>query len=173
MTTESTIARDAALSCEAKKHAYRQTQDGVVISFVLHPQEVPDGLALAPLGTRFSLVVVEIGDDEQPVKNVAANGSQAATREVVAGDTAPSPARRPFTSLPLPQQAALLCQDKVFWSFIREEWDRECLSELEATDLLYERYQIESRRDIKAGTRPASEFVNDREQFLAWKLVAA
>jgi hypothetical protein len=59
-------ARAAALSCEAKKHAYRQTQDGVVVSFVLHPQEVPDGLAISALGTRYMLALVEVDENEQP-----------------------------------------------------------------------------------------------------------
>ena len=65
--TVSDQALENAMHCEAKKHAYRQTQDGVVVSFVLHPHEVPDGLATAPLGSRYVLALVQIGDDEQPV----------------------------------------------------------------------------------------------------------
>ena len=38
---------------EAKKHAFRQTQDGVVISFVLHPNDISPELAAAPLGTQY------------------------------------------------------------------------------------------------------------------------
>jgi uncharacterized OB-fold protein len=60
------IARLNATHCEAKKHAYRQTQDGVVVSFVLHPQDMPEGLATAPLGTRYVLAFVELNDDETP-----------------------------------------------------------------------------------------------------------
>lgn len=38
---------------EAKKHSYRQTQDGVVVSFVIHPHDVTPEFAAAPLGTIF------------------------------------------------------------------------------------------------------------------------
>lgn len=66
MADQPTIARAAALHVEAKKHGYRQTQDGVVVSFVLHPQEIPDALATAALGTRYMLAMVEIGDNDEP-----------------------------------------------------------------------------------------------------------
>lgn len=56
-----------AVHCEALKVAYRQTKDGLVVSFVIHPNDMPDALAVAPLGTRYMLVVSQIGDDEQPV----------------------------------------------------------------------------------------------------------
>jgi hypothetical protein len=59
-------ARAAASHCEGKKHAYRQTQDGVVIAFLLHPSEIPATLALDPLGTRYLIALVPVGDDEQP-----------------------------------------------------------------------------------------------------------
>lgn len=49
---------------ECKKHAYRQTQDGVVISFVVHPNDVTPDLASAPLGTRYMAVLVELNDNE-------------------------------------------------------------------------------------------------------------
>lgn len=58
--------RSVALHCEVVKYAYRQSKDGIVLSLVIHPQSVPDALAVAPLGTRYQLAMVEIGDDELP-----------------------------------------------------------------------------------------------------------
>jgi len=112
-------ARAAALSCEAKKHAYRQTQDGVVVSFVLHPQEVPDGLAISPLGTRYSLVVVEIGDDEQP-----RGGDPGADRiEKTPGPAAsPDRARKSWDEMSPAQQAGVLCADASFQKFLKETY---------------------------------------------------
>ena len=49
---------------ECKKHAYRQTQDGLVISFVVHPNDITPELASAPLGTRYAAVLLELTDDE-------------------------------------------------------------------------------------------------------------
>jgi len=60
-------AVDAAIHCEMKKVAYRQTKDGIVISFVLHPQEVPSELSTSHIGARYIAALVEIGDDEMPI----------------------------------------------------------------------------------------------------------
>jgi hypothetical protein len=52
---------------EAKKIAYRQSRDGLVVSFVIHPNDMPDALAVAPLGQRYMLALAAIGDDEKPI----------------------------------------------------------------------------------------------------------
>lgn len=61
-----TIAREAAINCEVKLYAFRKTRDGTIVSFVVHPQEIPDKLATANIGDRFVVAMVAIGDDEQP-----------------------------------------------------------------------------------------------------------
>lgn len=66
MIDPAAVARENAVHCEARKIAFRQTKDGVVISFVLHPDEVPNSLATAALGTRYVLALVELNDDETP-----------------------------------------------------------------------------------------------------------
>lgn len=86
--------------CEAKKHGYRQTQDGIVVSFVLHPEEVPDDLALAALGTRYMLVFTRIGDDEEPQPPEVKRPG------------------RPFHTLPRSQQAGILCNDETFQQWV-------------------------------------------------------
>jgi hypothetical protein len=68
MTDTATAAREAAMNCEAKFYAFRKTKDGTIVSFVLHPQDVPDGLATAEIGARFVLALVEIGEDEKPLR---------------------------------------------------------------------------------------------------------
>src|SRR5271166_1040039 len=60
-------ARAASLCFEAVKMSYRQTRDGFVISLVIHPDEMPDALATAPLGSRWAVAMVRRGDDELPV----------------------------------------------------------------------------------------------------------
>lgn len=52
---------------EAKKHAIRQTQDGWVVSFIVHPNDMSSDFATAPLGTRYMVGFAAIGDDEQPI----------------------------------------------------------------------------------------------------------
>ena len=45
---------------EAKLLGFRRTQDGVVVSYVVHPSDVSAELAIAPLGTRYMVAVAEI-----------------------------------------------------------------------------------------------------------------
>lgn len=51
---------------EGKKHAIRQTQDGWVVSFVVHPNDMTPEFAASPLGTRLMIGYAEIGEDEEP-----------------------------------------------------------------------------------------------------------
>ena len=120
--------------CEAKKHGYRQTQDGIVVSFVLHPNEVPDDLALAALGTRYMLAFTRIGDDEEPqvpeVKRPA----------------------RAFASLPRSQQAGILCNDETFQCWARKQglelhWGY-VTGEPGARQFVIDQCKVNSRREL-------------------------
>lgn len=105
---------------EAKKHAYRQTQDGVVVSFVVHPNELHAGFAVAPLGTRYMVVAVEITDDEQPLPPGASNGTAVRSSADAGTPTpsklagAPGGAKRERA---LPEKVGMRCNDKRF-----QEW---------------------------------------------------
>jgi hypothetical protein len=145
------IARKVALHCEAKKHAYRQTQDGVVVSFVLHPQEVPGGLATAPLGTRYMLALAEIGDDEQPVERPA-----------------------PVKPHSFAQRAGILCNEKSFWTFLNEEHFQgrpEITEEAFATNYLRAHCEVQSRKDLIEGTPAGDKFRDLAAEYDAWKRV--
>ncbi len=75
-----------SVHCEARKVAYRQTKEGLVVAFVIHPNDMPDALAVAPLGQRYMLALAAIGDDEQPL------GTETFRKEVVP-DNQPQPSR--------------------------------------------------------------------------------
>ncbi len=120
--------------CEAKKHAYRQTKDGIVVSFVLHPNEVPDDLALAPLGARYMLGLARVGDDEEP-------------QEPEQKPEKPKRPGRPFADMPASQQAGMLCNDPVF-----QQWA--CPGDPcpeSARDLILLDCQITSRKHLDGG----------------------
>lgn len=131
---------------EAKKHAYRQTQDGIVISFVCHPSDLAAALALAPLGTRYMVAVAEIGDDEKPV------------------EPAPAKERKPFDSLPLSQQAAIRCQDNDFKLYLGVN------NAEEAAQKLREFCRIGSRSELDDPTkeRPRHDFLAMQDHYQAW-----
>lgn len=107
---------------EAKKHAYRQTQDGIVVSFVVHPNDVSAAIAMAPLGTRFMVAFAEIGDDEDPV---AQRIERLTPNHEVPGSTPGGVAKssngkdkRRFADLPASQQAGMRCGEGLFHKFL-------------------------------------------------------
>lgn len=133
MSNAAAQAKANALSVEVKKHAYRQTQDGIVISFVMHPNDVSPDLAAAALGTRYMAALVEIGDDEQPVEK---------PKE-----------RQRFDTLPAGQQAAMRCNEMSFWRFL--EWkldlrDKSVTDEECAAGFLRAHFKIDSRTKLNA-----------------------
>lgn len=91
---------------EAKKHAFRQTQEGVVISFVLHPNDVTPELAAAPLGTILEIAYREPGEEpETPVAELV--------------KPKPAKERRPWDTMSRAQQSGVLCADRQFQQWLR------------------------------------------------------
>lgn len=188
--------RDNAMHCEAKKHAFRQTQDGVVVSFVLHPQEVPSGLTLAALGTRYMLALVEIGDNDQPV---AGAGSRPASRSIAneqraeqrhpggedevspkathpqigaaASSDKPAPGK-PHTSwhdMSPAQQAGILCNEPAFARFLKEQHG-EVFSDTDGDPArcVREICGVTSRSQIVPGTGAAATWRILAADYRAW-----
>ncbi len=60
--------RDAALHFEAVKIALTQDKNGLVLKLSLHPEDTPKDMILSPLGTRYMVAMVQLGDDEKPIK---------------------------------------------------------------------------------------------------------
>lgn len=50
--------------CEVVMCAFRKTKDGTVVSFTVHPNDMPELLSNAHVGTRFMLGIVELADNE-------------------------------------------------------------------------------------------------------------
>lgn len=136
-----------AMHCEARKTSYRQTSQGVVISFLLHPSDIPDGLSLAPLGTRFMLAVCEIGDDE---------------RAVAPKEKTP----RSFHDMSFTQQAGMLCTDTAFKRFLTETL---LMPDDNAVAAVKGFCGVASRKDILPNTEAASKWVALVSDYRAWQ----
>jgi hypothetical protein len=143
-------ARNQAISLEAKKDALAQRQNGDwKVSFTVQGIDMDTRLTQAPMGTRYAVVLVEIGDDELPVVGAVAptagrsmamgkraeQGNQGGRhalapddshehREKAAGDD-PTP-RRParekmdWRDLQPAAQAGIRCAEPMFRAFLRE-----------------------------------------------------
>jgi hypothetical protein len=159
----STIARELALNCEAKKHAYRQTQDGVVVSFVLHPQEVPEGLATAPLGTRYILAMAELNDDETPKRREVRPATMSG-EERPAQEPEQAPARARIT---LAQRAGMLCNAPTFHRFLAEQGMTVTNADKAATCMRLI-CGVKSRSEIIQGTPAGQAFEELHAKYTVW-----
>lgn len=127
---------------ECKKHAYRQTQDGVVISFVLHPNDVSAELAAAPLGTRYMIVLVEMNDNE----------------------TAKPPANHK-----LAQQAGILCGEPSFRKFLAKYSENGMPpDEEEAPAIVRELCGVKSRSELDTSQDASRQWHSLKGEYEAW-----
>lgn len=128
---------------EAKKVALKQTKDGMVMSLAIHPDEIPDEIVRDFVGARYMVVMVRIGDDEQPVE------------------------RKPvdkYMSL-----AAMLCRNPEFWEFLYEQGLLMETNEEAATEWLKTYLNVESRKEIK-NHEDAQMLLNTiNREFREWK----
>ena len=80
---------------EGVKTALRQTKDGYSLTLAVHPDELPGDLMRDFVGSRYMVVMVRIGDNEQPIN-----------RELeFPGDHAV-------------KMAGMLCRDSDFWAWL-------------------------------------------------------
>lgn len=169
-------ARELATNCEAKKHGYRQTQDGVVVSFVLHPQQVPETLAIAPLGTRYVLALVEVDDNEEPK-----GGEAAEQRHVDTAPRSPTPAggaHKSWDELSPQQQAGILCNEPPFYSYIynncchpsiHQSVDDASTMQEAAAIIVREYCGVGSRKDIRRGHVSGVHWDDLVSRYRAWQ----
>ena len=63
-----TNIKDASYGFEAIKSVLRQSKDGIVISLVIHPSDVPVPLLSDPIGSRYMVGMARVGDDEEIIE---------------------------------------------------------------------------------------------------------
>jgi hypothetical protein len=77
---------------------------------------------------------------------------------------------RRMDELPLPQQAALMCNSAGFWTFLNERLPRgfRVESAEHAADWLRAKCKVASRAEIKPHTEAGEEFSDIRREYEAW-----
>ena len=137
-----------ALSFEAKRYAFRQSKDGIIVSFVVHPNDLTPELASAPLGTRYMVALAEIGDDEQPKAETPVGWQHIGTprgnaETVTAEHVAPkSDGERAVT------RAVMLAKDPEFQKWIVSA-DGQVADEAGARFMILQTCGIKSRSELK------------------------
>lgn len=114
-------ARNQAISLEAKKDALAQKQSGDwKVSFTVQGIDMDTRLTQAPMGTRYAVVLVEIGDDELPVqKEARAKPDQESPPKHSRPDRA-SREKMDWRDVQPAAQAGIRSNEPAFWAFLRE-----------------------------------------------------
>jgi hypothetical protein len=60
--------KDNSYGFEAIKSVLRQSKDGIVLSLVIHPSDVPIPLLSDPIGSRYMVGMARVGDDEEIIE---------------------------------------------------------------------------------------------------------
>jgi hypothetical protein len=179
MNAIATKARAAAAHCEARKIGYRQSKEGMVVSFAIHPDEMPDSLAVACLGARYMLALVEIGDDEEPVTHAASEMPRETRVEKAPSDaridTNNSAARERFRALGKPEQmvtkCAMLCGTAQFRLWLHNttlDGDFFDTEEEAAIEVRY-RCGIKSRSELASNDRAAAIWQQMVTDYDVWR----
>jgi hypothetical protein len=103
MRTPAEAASANAISLELKKDGLQQRQNGDwMLRFTVAGTDMHQRLATAAMGTRYQCVLVEVGDDEEPIDHNAME-------------------RDKWRAAGPVKQAGIRCTDPVFWAYLSEE----------------------------------------------------
>jgi hypothetical protein len=134
------------LNFEAIKIGLKQSKDGFVLTLAVHPDEIPDELTRDFIGSRYQVVMVRLGDDEQPMSREGEFPGDHAVK-----------------------MAGMLCREKEFWRWLNE---REMLMEMNekaCTEWLTSYLAIESRKELKTNAEARNLFNQLKRSFDAWR----
>jgi hypothetical protein len=157
MRTPAEAASANAISLELKKDGLQQRQNGDwMLRFTVAGVDMHQRLATAVMGTRYQCVLVEVGDDEEPIDHNAME-------------------RDKWRDLGPVTQAGMRCADPVFWAWLEEEGPKgqphECKSNDDAAVIVRMLCNVASRADL---AKPG--FQNERirwydidNAFQAWR----
>lgn len=135
---------------EAIKCSLRQSKDGVVVAFVVQPDDVRPELLSLPVGSRVMIAWSQIGDDEKPVTEPPA--------------TPPKPKRK-FSDMSLPEQAGIRCEDGRFERFLHDMLPDGFVT---AEDAVRALCGIASRRELSTNHAAANKWRAIERDYQQW-----
>lgn len=153
---------------EAIKYSLRQSKDGVVVAFVVQPEDVRPELMALPVGARVMIAWSQIGDDEKPAASVSPTHAKAPERPLPPEPPqAPKPRRR-FDELSLPQQCALRCDDGRFERFLRDTWEDAIEGDEDVASMVRRILKVKSRGELSTDHRAANIWRELDAKFQRW-----
>lgn len=160
--------RSVAINFEAKKVALQQSKDGIMLKLSIHPSDMKEALWQHHIGARYQVVVVEIGDDEQP--KVTEPQPEAPAERATARKTV----KQAWSEMKLSARAGIMCNDPAFWNWAASRENNgfgNVVNAQHAADWLRNRTSVGTRKaydtDSAAGQRYLSierAFYESRER---------
>lgn len=146
---------------EAIKYAYRQSKDGFVLSFVVHPSDMPDELATAAIGSRFMVAFASI-PDTGPKPSLTTGPAEGGAAHKSAATAPPSPK-------PNSTRAVMMARDEQVWRYLESicTFGR-ILNADEAERIIESLCGVTSKAHLNYEPG-ASAFTKLRREFYAWK----
>lgn len=168
------------LLCDAIKIAYRQSKDGFVVSFAIHPQDMPADLANADIGSQWQMRLVELDDNGNPKEVMSDRAVQARPDETtpVLADPSPVTSARAYHPVApekrMTQRAAIMCTQPLFQTWLRQTnsaWAIMNLgtAEQKAAELVRVYCGVPTRKDIVPGSQAARLWDEMLGKFEAWQ----
>lgn len=161
-------ARNLAISLEAKKDALRQMQNGDwKVSFTVQGVDMDARLTQAPMGTRFAMVLVEIGDNEEPVPPKAV--APASPGQVTSKPDRVKREKQNWRDTAPANQAGIRCDDPIFIAFLKEQRPDDWHEAPDAAECVRLICGVQSRTELGINHKARVIWHQLDEQFSAWK----
>ncbi len=126
---------------EAVKISFRQSKDGYIVSFSVHPNDVPASLFTDPVGSRYSVGIVQLDTD-------------------MASKPPPSKAV---------QVAGMLCRNADFRSYLHARYRAPGgMDEEDAASFLHEVLNVQSRAELASKPQAAKTMMEIADEFRTW-----
>lgn len=132
-----------SIQFEAIKTGLRQNKDGYLLSLSIHPDDISDHLVRDFVGARYMVVMVRIGENEEPMERQPVNK---------------------HISI-----AGMLCRDPQFWEFLFEQSLLLETNEEAATEWLKAYLNIDSRSELKDNEEAQTALNKILREFKEWK----
>lgn len=116
-----------------------------MLTLNIHPDDIPDELLRDFVGSRYQVVMVRLGGDEQPLDR-----------------------QEEFEGSKAMRVAGMLCRDHEFWKFVASQSMAD-ENEEEVTEWLREQLDIQSRSDLKSNASARIRLAEIHKEFLSWK----
>ena len=137
---------DNTIQFEGVKMGLKQSKEGFVLTLAVHPDELPDAMMRDFVGSRYVVVMVRLGDDEQPMNREGEFPGDHAVK-----------------------MAGILCRDKEFWEWLHsKEWLLE-KNEKACSEWICSYLDIESRKELKTNADARDLFNRLKASFNAWR----